>query len=65
MLNRARWLMLLIAAALALQSRGDGGFRLPDQPPKDQSEQTEGRSILFGDHNQQQENHERSVLTSF
>lgn len=45
MLNRARWLMLLIAAAMALQSRGDGGIRLPDQPPQ---ENTEGRSLNFG-----------------
>ncbi|GBP35619.1 hypothetical protein EVAR_33822_1 [Eumeta japonica] len=34
MLNRARWLMLGIAAAMALQSRGEGGIRLPDQPSK-------------------------------
>lgn len=47
MLSQARWLMLVIAAALALQSRGEGGIRLPDQPPK---EETEGRSLNFGDH---------------
>ncbi|XP_026492476.2 uncharacterized protein LOC113398108 [Vanessa tameamea] len=45
MFNRARWLMVAIAALLALQSRGDGGFRLPDQPPK---EETDGRSLNFG-----------------
>ncbi|XP_028166335.1 uncharacterized protein LOC114357081 isoform X2 [Ostrinia furnacalis] len=45
MLHQARWLMLLIAAALALQSSGEGGIRLPDQPPK---EETEGRSLNFG-----------------
>ncbi|CAH0697213.1 unnamed protein product [Spodoptera exigua] len=45
MLSQARWLMLAIAAMLTLQSRGDGGIRLPDQPPK---EQTEGRSLNFG-----------------
>ncbi|CAH0401563.1 unnamed protein product [Chilo suppressalis] len=45
MLHQARWLMLLIAAALALQSRGEGGIRLPDQPPK---EETQGRSLSFG-----------------
>ncbi|XP_072935527.1 uncharacterized protein Osi2 [Epargyreus clarus] len=44
MLNRAKWLMLAIAAVLAL-SRGEGGIRLPDQPPK---EETEGRSLHFG-----------------
>ncbi|CAK1594322.1 unnamed protein product [Parnassius mnemosyne] len=47
MLHQARWLMLIIAA-LALQSRGDGGIRLPDQPPR---EETEGRSLNFGDDN--------------
>lgn len=41
---QARWLMVAIAAALALQSRGDGTLRLPDQPPK---ENTEGRSLNF------------------
>lgn len=45
MLNRARWLMVAVAALLTLQSKGDGGFRLPDQPPK---EETEGRSVNFG-----------------
>lgn len=45
MLNRARWLMFTVAALLTLQSKGDGGFRLPDQPPK---EETEGRSVNFG-----------------
>ncbi|CAH0763471.1 unnamed protein product [Diatraea saccharalis] len=45
MLHQARWLMLLIAAALALQSRGEGGIRLPDQPPK---EENQGRSLNFG-----------------
>ncbi|XP_038219573.1 uncharacterized protein LOC119837866 [Zerene cesonia] len=46
MLSRARWLMLAIAAMLALQSRGEGGIRLPDQPP-----QEEGRSLNFNDDN--------------
>ncbi|KAJ8709553.1 hypothetical protein PYW08_009557 [Mythimna loreyi] len=45
MLNQARWLMLLIAAVLTLQSRGEGGIRLPDQPPK---EEGEGRNLNFG-----------------
>lgn len=49
MLGQARWLMLLIAATLALQSHGDGGIRLPDQPPK---EDTQGRSLNFGGGNQ-------------
>ncbi|KAL4707033.1 hypothetical protein ACJJTC_014312 [Scirpophaga incertulas] len=44
MLNQMQWLILLIAAALALQVRGEG-VRLPDQPPK---EETEGRSLNFG-----------------
>ncbi|CAG9569479.1 unnamed protein product [Danaus chrysippus] len=44
MLNRARWLMIAISAVLTLQSRGEGGIRLPDQPPK---EETEGRSLNF------------------
>lgn len=44
MLNRARWLMIAISAVLTLQSRGEGGIRLPDQPPK---EDTEGRSLNF------------------
>ncbi|KAG6459414.1 uncharacterized protein LOC115449455 [Manduca sexta] len=42
---QARWLMVAIAAILALQSRGEGGIRLPDQPP---IEHTEGRSLNFG-----------------
>lgn len=58
MITRARWLMLVIAAALALQSNGDGGIRLPDQPPKDQRE--EGRSITFGDRGHGEENQGRS-----
>ncbi|XP_028043554.1 uncharacterized protein LOC114253020 [Bombyx mandarina] len=45
---QARWLMLAVAATLALQSRGDGGIRLPDQPSK---ENTEGRSLNFGGDN--------------
>ncbi|XP_053619555.1 uncharacterized protein Osi2 [Plodia interpunctella] len=45
MLSQARWLMVVLAATLALQSRGEGGIRLPDQPPK---EETEGRSLNFG-----------------
>ncbi|CAB3222961.1 unnamed protein product [Arctia plantaginis] len=50
MLGQARWLMLVIAAGLTLQSRGDGGIRLPDQPPK-QEGHSEGRSLSFGDEN--------------
>lgn len=49
---QARWLMLAIAAALALQSRGEGGIRLPDQPPK---EENEGRALFGSD------DHSRSV----
>ncbi|KAF9799421.1 hypothetical protein SFRURICE_003118 [Spodoptera frugiperda] len=45
MLSQPRWLMLVVAALLTLQSKGDGGIRLPDQPPK---EQTDGRSLNFG-----------------
>lgn len=41
---QARWLMLAIAAALALQSRGDG-VNFPDETPK---EETQGRSVNFG-----------------
>lgn len=47
MLGQARWLMLVIAAGLTLQSRGEGGIRLPDQPPK-QEVIPEGRSLNFG-----------------
>lgn len=54
MLGQARWLMLVIAAGLTLQSRGDGGIRLPDQPPK-QEGSSDGRSLSFGDE------HSRSV----
>lgn len=45
MLSQAKWLMMVIAALLTLQSRGDGGIRLPDQAPK---EEGEGRSLNFG-----------------
>ena len=51
MLNRARWLMVAIAAVLAIQSNGEGGIRLPDQPPQD----SDGRSLNFN------EDHGRSV----
>lgn len=51
MLNRARWLMVAIAAVLAIQSKGEGGIRLPDQPPQE----TDGRSLNFN------EDHGRSV----
>ncbi|CAH2059552.1 unnamed protein product, partial [Iphiclides podalirius] len=47
MLNQARWLMMVIAAALALQSKGEGGIRLPDQPPREETEaQASGRGLL-------------------
>ncbi|CAH0721063.1 unnamed protein product, partial [Brenthis ino] len=46
MFNRARWLMVAIAAVLAIQSRGDGGIRLPDQPPKEENEE---RSLHYND----------------
>lgn len=59
MLHRAKWLMLVTAAMLALQSRGEGGIRLPDQPPSDQN-QNEGRSITF---NQNSQESGRSVRT--
>lgn len=51
MLNRARWLMVAIAAVLAIQSNGEGGIRLPDQP----LQETDGRSLNFN------EDHGRSV----
>ncbi|KAJ2940074.1 hypothetical protein O0L34_g14109 [Tuta absoluta] len=41
-----RWLPALLVLTLTLQTRGEGGFRLPDQPPK---EETEGRSLNFSD----------------
>ncbi|XP_068625700.1 uncharacterized protein Osi2 [Battus philenor] len=60
MLYQARWLMLVIAAALALQSKGEGGIRLPDQPPK---EETEGRSLNFGgDHGRSPQASGRGLL---
>ncbi|XP_026322978.1 uncharacterized protein LOC113232452 [Hyposmocoma kahamanoa] len=57
---QAGWLMLAIAAALALQSRGEGGIRLPDQPPK---EENEGRA-LFGsdDHSRSPQSQGRGLL---
>lgn len=48
MLGQVRWLVLL-AAVLTQQVRGDGGIRLPDQPPK-QDSSSEGRSLTFGEH---------------
>ncbi|CAG9138560.1 unnamed protein product [Plutella xylostella] len=45
---RIRWLSCLLLAGLMTQSSGDGGFRLPDQPPKEERAQTEGRSVNFG-----------------
>ncbi|KAM3957984.1 DUF1676 domain-containing protein Osi2 [Aphomia sociella] len=60
MLNQARWLMMVIAAALALQTQGDGGIRLPDQPPKEESE---GRSLNFGgDHSRSPHAQGRGLL---
>ncbi|XP_049880782.1 uncharacterized protein LOC126377144 [Pectinophora gossypiella] len=38
------WLLAAMLAVLALQTRGEGGIRLPDQPPR---EETEGRSLNF------------------
>ncbi|XP_041985538.1 uncharacterized protein LOC121737871 [Aricia agestis] len=40
-----RWILVAVMAILA-QATAEGGFRLPDQPPK---EETEGRSLNFGD----------------
>ncbi|VVC93256.1 unnamed protein product [Leptidea sinapis] len=58
MLSRAKWLMLAIAAVLALQSRGEGGIRLPDQPS-----QEEGRSLNFNDdHGRSQQAQGRGLL---
>ncbi|XP_047512995.1 uncharacterized protein LOC125054895 [Pieris napi] len=56
MLNQARWLMLVIAA-LTLQSRGEGGIRLPDQPP-----QEEGRSLHFDDNGRSPQAQGRGLL---
>lgn len=36
----------MVLGTLALQTRADGGFRLPDQPPKDEARE-EGRSLHF------------------
>lgn len=53
MQQRSPWLTLILIAGLTLQSSGDGGFRLPDQPPKEErnDERNEG-SVSFGDNNQ-------------
>ncbi|XP_063629634.1 uncharacterized protein LOC134801041 isoform X1 [Cydia splendana] len=42
---RSSWWTVVVLATLALRSQADGGFRLPDQPPKEERE--EGRSLHF------------------
>ncbi|CAK1541104.1 unnamed protein product [Leptosia nina] len=59
MLNQARWLMLAISAMLALQSRGEGGIRLPDQPPQ---EEVAGRSLNFNDNGRSPQAQGRGLL---
>lgn len=58
-----RWLALTILAALTLQTSSDGGFRLPDQPPKEETEsRSEGRAVSFGQGDNEEQGRSVSLL---
>ncbi|KAI8423234.1 hypothetical protein MSG28_014265 [Choristoneura fumiferana] len=46
--NMATWWTLVMLGLLALQTRADGGFRLPDQPPKEEAREEGSPKLKAG-----------------